>query len=897
MATEEGGRRPPGVGYDMPTPGGTRTQGGTPGTPSEPSTLTLQKVQADFNEIVPPASKIYDAKALAKQGQLIKNLDEITKGLEKKRTEADNKNTENLAKEKEIAKKELEAINKRTLVEATIEAGRKAFEETIKDLDEEKANEKREYYNRIQEEKIKVAEEELEELKKKKKELEDEKIQNDRELATIAEQEKLTTKFQEEAKKVHETAQKERKKYFEDIAGKNIGFFSLFQGATNKVLGALAAEDKSASAKSGFERVINENLRRAMIDKGKDDKEKENMNEIVKATISKMYNIERMSEEEFIAEFMEEGKDLGATEEQAKELFKKKQTMVRKNKFLGDPTKGFDGIAGGQAGKIVGAKSGEEVGGVLKDVVSMFLGPVGKIFLEGVTAIFNRMNAIGKEGKELYEKTGGRYGYGEGFDMAQAKGFVKFSGAARSMAFEYAKSADDVKKVFAEMNEYVGVKSFDQMEALARSTMQVANATGLATGEVAKLGGSYQKFFGMDAQKAAMTSGRQLLGLMTDINRGMTANLMLSNVQIASLMDKMVQASDGADVSKTLIPFIGTAQEQLKGLGIQSAYVRDKLNESMLSIKATGAGLPKSMAMFMLGGGKFFNQNRMSGEEQQIASAPGEFAYEKAKKMATKAQGPAQKFWSSDKLMMKGYADLALKLKAGNIPGLLATQSDDQISNITKGIYELYQIEGAEEALGVSLASITNEFAKIAKEKPVLFKAMGGDMDSLTSIDQFAKAQQMVKTGKKADGSMATPEEMAKAAESMKSYANQMTPQDRANQFLEKIVGSIDSILAFLLDIPGFGDSDKLDAQRGGLNEGEYNRMLLLQQNINRDETQTKQLQELQRKQYEVTNSISKAQATNSTGDIVKHTEIQKDAGKSFMDSIVAAMNNQQKPG
>ena len=169
MATEGGGRVD--AGYDMPTPGGTRTQGGTPGTPSEPSTLTLQKVQADFNEIVPPASKIYDAKALAKQGQLIKNLDEITKGLEKKRTEADNKNTENLAKEKEIAKKELEAINKRTLVEATIEAGRKAFEETIKDLDEEKANEKREYYNRIQEQKIKVAEEELEELKKKRKSL------------------------------------------------------------------------------------------------------------------------------------------------------------------------------------------------------------------------------------------------------------------------------------------------------------------------------------------------------------------------------------------------------------------------------------------------------------------------------------------------------------------------------------------------------------------------------------------------------------------------------------------------------------------------------------------------------------------------------------------------------
>lgn len=849
------------------------SQNPTDQSSSAASSNSVEQMEKELQRIKPPTGNIYSPQDIERQKKLMARLAKTQEDITKSLIENE-KNAVEYAKQKaEFDKEKANILKKEELAKQVAIGILEEQKEKIKGL--EKNDEEKKELIKKAEEKHKEYIETLEQKTKKDMEVEKKAIEDiekqisevQKKIDTEKEEQKKAEQVFSEGTAILNKATEERTKKLNELAGKRVGFFSILAKGDKKVLDAFAAEDEGAKRKKGFEAVLNENLRRALIAQGNTPEEKERYNEIIKKSISKMYYLEDATEEEFIKSMTEQG----GTAEEAKSLYKLKEFEVKKKGILGDATRGFGGLKEGTLGKVVGAQSGAEVGSALKDTVSMFLGPMGKLVLDAVSAIFNRMNQIGKEGKELYEKTGGRYGYGQGFDLAQARGFSQFSGAARNMAYTYAKSAEEVKSVFKEMSEYVGVKSFDQMKALAESTMQVANATGLATAEVAKLGGSYQKFFGMDAQKAAMTSGRQLLGLMTEINKGMTANLMLSNQQIANLMMKMVEAGEGADVSKTLIPFIGTAQEQLKGLGIQSAYVRDKLAESMMNLKATGAGLPKSMAMFMLGTGNLFQKNRMNAEEQQIAGTKGQFSYEKARVMATKTTGSAQKFWSSDRLTDETLATVAFALKGGNVPSLLASLGDEELGNISKLVFQLYQIEGAEEALGISLTQVTDQFAKIAREDKLKYKLMGGDMGSLTAMSQFAEAQRMVKTGKKADGSMATKEELDKAAASMTTYAKTMTPQDRTNQFLEKIVGSVDTIIGLMMKIiPGTGE---LEAQRmGNLSKDEYNRMLILQQNMNRDEAQSKQLQELQSKQFRTT-GISKTTVSNTTGDMTQKIE------------------------
>lgn len=850
--------------------GGNPKSGSNKESPSNKPFETIEQAEAEFQSL-PPTENIYSVTQLEKSKNFMTNLDELQRKIYKDK-EVNDKKINALQEKGEQLNQEIAALD-----------GRLAFAEEAKNQEEIK---------RLEE--IKAA---------KEKELQEQEQRNimekDLRDKLKAQEEKIKALYADAMAK-DKLAEEKRKGYLEKIAGSRVSVLEMITNIGDKALGEMAKQDDNARDKRGVEKTINENIRRALLNMKTEGIDQNKMNEIVTKTISKMRDIQDMSEEEVYNEMREKaGSDAGSiTRDMAKQaLSTAKRTKIQAN-LIGDFSKGdkFSALAGSTVGKVVGASSGAEVGSALFSGAKMFMGPLGALIADAVAAIFSRMNQIGKEGKELYEKTAGRYGYGEGFDERTARGFLKFSGNARMMASEYAKNAEDVKKVFAEMSEYVGVRSLDQMEGLARSTMMVANATGLATGEVAKLGGSYQKFFGMDAQKAAMTSGKQLLGLMTDINRGMSANLMLTNSQIAGLMQKMLEAGEGADVSKTLIPFIGTAQEQLKGLGIQSAFVRDRLNESMLNIKATGAGLPKSLAMFMLGTGNLFSKNTLTGSEQQVANqvGKGKFAYEAAGEMATRTTGPAQKFWSSDKLKSKeGLADLAFKLKGGNLASLLASQSDDQLGNITKAVFELFQIEGAEQALGVSLSQITKEFADIARKDKVKFKAMGGDLDSVVAMDQFAKAQKLVQTGRNEDGSMATDKQLAEAAQNMKDYSNKMTPQDMANRFLEKLVGSVDLILAFLMKIPFPGGGELKKQTYGNLGESEYNEMLALQNNINKSQEEAARLKVLQNKQY--AKATSKVDST--TGGQTTTVTTDDGAGETQVKAGIAYMNNKPSPG
>lgn len=507
------------------------------------------------------------------------------------------------------------------------------------------------------------------------------------------------------------------------------------------------------------------------------------------------------------------------------------------------------------------AKSGSDLGfgsgGALNTGIGMIAGagPIG-LAVQALLAALNRFNEIGQKALKLFEGTAGRYGYGEGFNMSEAQQFINFQSTARKLSAEYAVNLQDVEAAFQGLQEYSGVRTFDQLKKLASATLEISNATGLATSEITKLGSAYQKNFGYGAQESVSKAGKQLLGLMNSINSGLTSNLLVTNAEMAALVQNLIEGTQGADVTKTLIPFLDAAFDRVKDLGIQSRVVGDLLRNQMMDLKKSGAGLPGGLPSFMLAAGGLFT-NRLGGAEAGIASqvGRGKFAYEQGQEMARITTGPARNFWSSPKLILRNdLVDLAFKLKSGDLASLLASQSDAALGQITQRIFELYQIPGAAEAIGVSLAQITEKFSTIARNNPLQFKLLGGDLDKLTALSEYSKAEATLKTGRVGGtGPMATEEQMKAASETRKAMVAQMTPVDRTNQLLEQIVGFVDQIVVWMGDSMFFGkeSGEELTARRGGLTEEEYKTLGQLTQMPQRDAEQQKQMDLLRGKQNE----------------------------------------------
>lgn len=511
------------------------------------------------------------------------------------------------------------------------------------------------------------------------------------------------------------------------------------------------------------------------------------------------------------------------------------------------------GVNFGQA--VFSARSGSDLGlgsgGALNAGLGMIGGPYMQLFL----AALNRFNEIGKKALELFGATAGRYGYGEGFDQEGARRFLDFQSTARKLSAEYAVNLEEVEAAFKGLQEYSGVRTFDQLKKLASATLEISNATGLATSEVTRLGSAYQKNFGYGAQESVSKAGKQLLGLMNSINSGLTSNLLVTNAEMAALVQNLIEGTQGADVTKTLIPFLDAAFDRVKDLGIQSRVVGDLLRNQMMEMKKSGAGLPGSLPSFMLAAGGLFT-NRLGGAEAGIASqvGRGKFAYEQGQEMARITTGPSREFWSSPKLILRNdLVDLAFKLKGGDLAGLLASQSDAALGQITQRIFELYQIPGAAEAIGISLAQITDKFSTIARNNPLQFKLLGGDLDRLTALSEYSKAEATLRTGRVGGtGPMATEEQMRAASETRKAMVAQMTPVDRTNQLLEQLVGLVDDLVVFIFDIPFLGASEEeVLSRRGGLSEEEYKTLAQLTQIPQRDAEQQKQMDLLKAKQNE----------------------------------------------
>lgn len=508
-------------------------------------------------------------------------------------------------------------------------------------------------------------------------------------------------------------------------------------------------------------------------------------------------------------------------------------------------------------GTAFSAKSGSELGFGSGGALNTGLGMIGGPYVELLLAAINRFNEIGKKALELFGATAGRYGYGEGFDQEGARRFLDFQSTARELSAEYAVNLGEVEAAFKGLQEYSGVRTFDQLKKLASATLEISNATGLATSEVTRLGSAYQKNFGYGAQESVSKAGKQLLGLMNSINAGLTSNLLVTNAEMAALVQNLIEGTQGANVTKTLIPFLDNAFDRVKDLGIQSRVVGDLLRNQIMEIKKSGVGLPGALPSFMLAAGGLFT-NRLGGAEAGIASqvGRGKFAYEQGQEMARITAGPSREFWSSPKLILRNdLVDLAFKLKGGDLAGLLASQSDAALGQITQRIFELYQIPGAAEAIGVSLSEITEQFSTIARNNPLQFKLLGGDLDRLTALSEYSKAEATLRTGRVGGtGPMATEEQMKAASETKKAMVFQMTPVDRTNQYLERLVGLVDDLVIFIFDLPLFGagaSDEEVLSRRGGLSEEEYKTLAQLTQLPQRDAEQQRQMDLLRGKQNE----------------------------------------------
>ena len=551
-------------------------------------------------------------------------------------------------------------------------------------------------------------------------------------------------------------------------------------------------------------------------------------------------------------------------------------------------------LTGEKAKNIFDIKSGRELGlgegGLANKAISAMAPPWVTLLL----AAFNRFNEIGKKALQLFEGTAGRYGYGEGFNKGEAKQFLNFQGTARDLSAQYAVNLEQVEEAFKGLQEYSGVRTFGQLKKLAEATLQISNATGLATTEVTKLGSAYQKNFGYSAQESVAKAGKQLLGLMNSVNSGLSSNLVLTNTEMAGLVQNLIEGTQGADVTKTLLPFIDTAYNQIKGLGIQSKVVGELLRNQMLEIKKSGGGLPGSLSSFMLGAGGLFT-NRLGGAEVGIASqvGRGKFAYEQGQEMAKISTGPGREFWSSPKLLLRNdLVDLAFKLKGGDLAGLLASQSDAALSGITQRVYELYQIPGAAEAIGVSLLEITEKFSTIARNNPLQFKMLGGDLDKLSGLSEYAKAEATIKTGRVGGtGPIATEEQLKAANDTRKAMVAQMTPVDRTNQYLETIVGLVDKIVVWMFTGFGYTPEKELEV-RGGLTKEQYDRLSNLNQIPQRNVEQQKQYDLLRATQTEFRgNSAAKVDPVSGKVTTTVEMSTPQHYGQAITNAMISGAN------
>lgn len=513
------------------------------------------------------------------------------------------------------------------------------------------------------------------------------------------------------------------------------------------------------------------------------------------------------------------------------------------------------GVATGAnyVGGVLSASSGSAANTAISDSISGALGKTpfaGQIY-EIIKFLFDRGNELGRKGKDLYEGTAGRYGYGEGFRMGNygmsdgsgALAYKNFVPTARSLGYKYGVGTEVVETTMKGLSAYTGIKAFKDLENLASKTLAVANATGLATDSVTQLGAAYQKNFGLTAKDSLFTAGSQLLGMMDDVNRGISQNLMLSNTEMAALMTQMTTAAGGIDASKTLIPFIKQAVIGANQLKFSSSVARDELVKLMMDVRLKGGGLPQGLAQFMLiQGGQL--KNTLSPQQTSIANqvGRGKFAYEAVRELAaTSSNSEEAAFWGNDKFKYReDLADVALKLSSNNLPALLGSLGPDALADLTSKVMELYSIPGAEKVFKVPLPNMLSKFVDFARNNRAGYAALGGKIDKIAGLAEATKVLG-------APPGTYTAQQLAAASQVKREFAGNMAPADRLNQLMEKLLGLVDKIALMFVDllsspilkIVGGGRYTDTDAIAADLTQGlspkenrEYQK-LMLDPNVN----------------------------------------------------------------
>lgn len=480
------------------------------------------------------------------------------------------------------------------------------------------------------------------------------------------------------------------------------------------------------------------------------------------------------------------------------------------NKNLSDKVKSLQTAAKriNIVGDIAGAGSGTAANTKISEMISGAVGNIpiwGQVY-EVLKFLFDRGNELGRKGKELYEGTAGRYGYGRAFSMGNyslfgdergAMEYKNFIPTARQLAFQYGVSKEDVEATMKGLSAYTGIKAFKDLEDLAKKTLAIANATGLASDAVTQLGAAYQKNFGLTAKDSLFTAGSQLLGMMDDVNRGISQNLMLSNAEMAALMTQVTSAAGGINASKTLIPFIREAIKGANDLKFSSAVARDELVKLMMGVRLKGEGLPQGLAQFMLiQGGQF--KNVLSPQQMTIGSqiGRGKFAYEAARELAaTSTDRDEISFWGNDKFKYReDLADIAFKLASNDLPTLLGSLGPDGLADLTGKVMELYSIPGAEKVFKIPLPSMLSKFVEFARTNRAGYAALGGQISKIAGLAEASKILA-------APPGTYSAQQIAEASNVRREFAGRMAPADRLNQLMEKLLSVVDNIALMFVDL------------------------------------------------------------------------------------------------
>ena len=484
-----------------------------------------------------------------------------------------------------------------------------------------------------------------------------------------------------------------------------------------------------------------------------------------------------------------------------------------------------------------------------------YVGP----FIELFKFLFDRASEVGRKGKELYEVTAGRYGYGDQFNRGGlAMDFQEALPAARDLGSQYNVSVETATQALKGLGAYIGVKSFGDLRELAQKTLEIANATGLAADEVTRLGAAYQKNFGLTAKQSIFSAGTELLGMMDEVNRGVTNNLLLSNTEMAALMTQLTAGAVGIDVRKTLLPFISQAVRGANELKFTSAAARNELVQLMLAVRTKGEGLPQGLASFMLiQGGQF--KNTLTPQQTTLSSqvGRGKFAYEIAAELSQQATTSAGRtFWGSDKFKYsEGLADIALKLKGGNLTELIGSLGPNALTALTGRVMELYSIPGAQEVFGVSFEQMLEKFTNFARFNRIGYTALGGDIEKVAGL---AEATRVLNAPK----GTYSAQQLADARKQREAFTAKMDPAERLNQLMEKLLQYVDTITITLVNLATsriFGGSSELikDQARedvaGDLTDVQLVEYMRLNKMSNRNDQQEEKYQELLKRKEGVT--------------------------------------------